>query len=120
VDASQKTAVPRLLAMLSVLAVFIPSAFMTGVGRQLFVPLSLAVGFAMLSSYVLSSTLVPVLSVWTLRAGHAREAGFFERLQSSYHGRLERTLRARWIVIVAYLAATGLVIAVLLPRIGTE
>src|SRR5438105_3656909 len=44
VEASRKTAVPRFLAMLSVLAVFIPSLFMTGVGRQLFVPLSLAVG----------------------------------------------------------------------------
>ena len=43
--------------MLCVLSVFLPSLFMTGVGRQLFVPLSLAVGFAMVSSYVLSSTL---------------------------------------------------------------
>ena len=43
----RKTAVPRLLAMLCVLAVFVPSFFMVGVGRQLFVPLSLAVGFAM-------------------------------------------------------------------------
>src|SRR5437667_3764207 len=48
IEASRKTAVPRLLAMLSVLAVFIPSFFMTGVGRQLFVPLSLAVGLALL------------------------------------------------------------------------
>src|SRR5207249_2239723 len=69
VEASKKTAVPRLLAMLCVLAVFIPSFFMAGVGRQLFVPLSLAVGFAMLSSYVLSSTLVPVLSTWLMKAG---------------------------------------------------
>jgi multidrug efflux pump subunit AcrB len=51
VDACRKTAIPRLLAMFCVLSVFIPSLFMTGVGRQLFVPLSLAVGFAMVSSY---------------------------------------------------------------------
>ncbi len=37
---------------------------MTGVSRSLFVPLSLAVGFAMIASFLLSSTLVPVLSVW--------------------------------------------------------
>src|SRR5213594_354581 len=49
IEASPKTAVPRLLAMLCVLSVFIPSLFMVGVGRQLFVPLSLAVGFAMIS-----------------------------------------------------------------------
>src|SRR6184192_751232 len=72
IEASRKTAVPRLLAMLSVLAVFLPSLFMAGVGRQLFVPLSLAVGFAMISSYLLSSTLVPVLSTWMLRKDIAR------------------------------------------------
>ena len=32
--------------------------------QALFVPLSLAVGFAMISSYLLSSTFVPVLSTW--------------------------------------------------------
>ena len=57
-----ETAVPRLLAMLCILAVFIPSFFMQGAARALFVPLSLAVGFAMVASYLLSSTFVPVLS----------------------------------------------------------
>jgi len=64
---NQDTAVPRLLAMLCVLAVFLPSFFMEGTARALFVPLSLAVGFAMVSSYVLSSTLVPVAAAWLLR-----------------------------------------------------
>src|SRR5258705_663342 len=77
VDACRKTAIPRLLSMLCVLSVFMPSLFMTGVGRQLFVPLSLAVGFAMVSSYVLSSTLVPVLSTWLIRAKHKSDEGFF-------------------------------------------
>ena len=45
-----ETAVPRLLAMLCILAVFIPSFFMQGAARALFVPLSLAVGFAMIAS----------------------------------------------------------------------
>ena len=53
---------PRLLAMLCILAVFIPSFFMQGAARALFVPLSLAVGFAMIACYLLSSTFVPVLS----------------------------------------------------------
>ena len=35
---------------------------MQGAARALFVPLSLAVGFAMIASYILSSTFVPVLS----------------------------------------------------------
>src|ERR1700687_753757 len=73
-DACRKTALPRLLSMLCVLAVFVPSYFMVGVGKQLFVPLSLAVGFAMISSYVLSSTLVPVLSAWVMRQGAKEES----------------------------------------------
>src|SRR5215471_17030304 len=58
IEACQKTITARLLSMLCVLSVFIPALFMVGVGRQLFVPLSLAVGFAMISSFLLSSTLV--------------------------------------------------------------
>src|SRR5207248_6144215 len=70
--ASAEVVVPRLLAMLSVVAVFVPSFFMTGVSQSLFVPLSLAVGFSMIASFVLSSSLVPVLSVWLLgKRGHA-------------------------------------------------
>src|SRR4029434_8734269 len=65
-DASGEVVVPRMLAMLSVVAVFVPSFFMTGVSRSLFVPLSLAVGVAMIASFLLSSSLVPVLSVWLL------------------------------------------------------
>src|SRR5713226_1164285 len=119
-DACQKTITARLLSMLCVLSVFIPSLFMAGVGRQLFVPLSLAVGFAMISSYVLSSTLVPVLCTWMLRAGHTAEPRFFERLRSSYRDRLKSVLRLRWAVIGVYLVASGALIYVLFPRIGTE
>ncbi len=73
-EASQEVVVPRLLAMLSVLAVFVPSFFMTGVARALFVPLSLAVGFAMGASYLLSGSLVPVLSIWFMRPHVERAA----------------------------------------------
>ena len=55
------TAAPRFLAMLCVLAVFIPTFIMKEPVRSLFMPLTLAVGFSMIASYVLSSTLVPVL-----------------------------------------------------------
>ncbi len=63
-----QTAVPRLLAMFCILAVFVPSFFMEGAARELFVPLSLSVGFAMIASYVLSSTFVPVVCVWLMKS----------------------------------------------------
>src|SRR4029450_7271958 len=60
--------------MLCVLAVFLPALFMTGVGRQLFVPLSLAVGFAMLASYFISSPLRAGISTWQMPPGPRRAA----------------------------------------------
>jgi len=120
VDACRKTAVPRFLAMLCVLSVFMPSLFMTGVGRQLFVPLSLAVGFAMVSSYLLSSTLVPVLSTWLIRPQHERQKGLFDKLQSGYRNGLGFVLRFRWLLAGAYLVVTAVLIDVLFPRVGEE
>jgi multidrug efflux pump subunit AcrB len=119
IEASRQTTTARLLSMLCVLAVFLPALFMTGVGRQLFVPLSLAVGFAMLASFLLSSTLVPVLSTWLLRSGH-REPAFFETVRTAYERRLNSTLGVRWLIVGVYFAAAALIIFLLVPRIGTE
>ncbi len=68
-DSGKEVALPLLVAMFCVLAVFVPSFFMQGVAKAMFIPLSLAVGFSMVASYLLASTFVPVLSVWMLR-GH--------------------------------------------------
>jgi multidrug efflux pump subunit AcrB len=118
-DASGEVVVPRLLAMLSVVAVFVPSFFMTGISRSLFVPLSLAVGFAMVASFLLSSTLVPVLSVWWLRThAHAAETelpadDWVERLRSRLAIVLQRIAPARGLLVAAYLVVTvGVVVAV--------
>jgi multidrug efflux pump subunit AcrB len=66
-DGTNETLVPNFLAMLCILAVFVSALFMQGAARNLFIPLALAVGFAMIASYILSTTLVPVLLVWVLR-----------------------------------------------------
>src|SRR6266699_2855904 len=77
VDSGREVALPLLIAMLCVLAVFVPSFFMAGAAKAMFVPLSLAVGFSMVASYLLSSTLVPILSVWLLRGrAHKTEASY--------------------------------------------
>jgi multidrug efflux pump subunit AcrB len=119
--ASAKTAVPRLLAMLCILAVFVPSFFMAGVGQQLFVPLSLAVGFAMVSSYVLSSSLVPVLSAWVIRKPHGESGtGLFHRLREAYTRYIRFTIRLRWPLAAVYLVSCAALTWLLFPRIGTE
>src|SRR4051812_41432219 len=109
-----ETAIPRLLAMLCILAVFVPSFFMQGAAQALFVPLSLAVGFSMVTSYLLSSTFVPVLSVWLLRhakqAEHARPGLFsFARFREGYAAFLGGIVRVRWLVAGAYLGVIALV-----------
>ncbi|HVN80032.1 MAG TPA: efflux RND transporter permease subunit [Terriglobia bacterium] len=122
IEACRKTAVPRLLAMLCVLSVFIPSFFMVGVGQQLFVPLSLAVGFAMASSYVLSSSLVPVLSTWLMRhTGGAQEGrSLFERFRSRYGVYLSSVVRFRWAVVGLYGVGSAVLLMLLVPHLGTE
>jgi multidrug efflux pump subunit AcrB len=118
VEACSRTAMARLLSMLCVLAVFVPSFFMVGVGRQLFVPLSLAVAFSMVASYLLSSTLVPVFSTWLMKEAHrGEERGFFRRLYEKYLGAM---LRVRWPLVIVYLASAIGLVWVLLPRMGTE
>jgi multidrug efflux pump subunit AcrB len=124
---NQQTAVPRLLAMLCVLAVFIPSFFMQGAGRALFVPLSMAVGFAMVTSYLLSSTFVPVLSTWLLRhhhrlgeEGEARRQTSFERAQESYGRAIGPIVRLRWLVVPVYLVASLAVVFLVGRTLGVE
>ena len=125
-DASGEVVVPRLLAMLAVVAVFVPSFFMTGVSRSLFVPLSLAVGFAMIASFLLSSSLVPVLSVWWLGKGHRRReekpqaSDWVERLRTRLAGLLQRIAPARGLLVAAYLVVTVGAVATVGPALGRE
>jgi multidrug efflux pump subunit AcrB len=91
---------------------------MVGVARQLFVPLSLAVGFSMIASYLLSSSLVPVFSTWLMREAHRGEEHGL--LRSLYERYLNVVLRFRWPLTLVYLvSALGLLYS-LLPRMGTE
>src|ERR1700726_4516641 len=122
VEACSRTAMARLLSMLCILAVFVPSLFMIGVSRQLFVPLSLAVAFSMIASYLLSSSLVPVFSTWLMREAHRGEEheGTFGRLRSLYGRYLNLVLLWRWPVTILYLGASLGLLWILSPRIGTE
>src|SRR5262249_35716082 len=112
-DATAETTVPRFLAMLCIVAVFIPAFFMNGAARNLFVPLSLAVGFAMMGSYFLSSTFVPVLSVWVLggESGHGPSGGSaFAALSRRYHRMARFLIAHRRVVVLSYLGLCALIV----------
>jgi multidrug efflux pump subunit AcrB len=78
------------------------------------------VGFSMVASFILSSTLVPILVVWLLpkKARHAEaKGGAIGRL---YGGAVKAAVATRWVLVPAYLAAAGMAIWNFGPRIGTE
>ncbi|HEY2152535.1 MAG TPA: efflux RND transporter permease subunit [Vicinamibacterales bacterium] len=124
--ATQRTVVARFLSMLAVVAVFVPSFLMTGVAQNLFVPLSLAVAFAMIASFILSSSLLPVLFLWIHRkidfGRHLLVAGRweFERWRDRWVATLERLGRVRWVVLGAYALGVALILVVLGPRLSQE
>ena len=123
-EASREVAIPRLLAMLCVLAVFLPSFFMVGPARSLFVPLSLAVGFSMGASYLLSSSLVPVLSNWLLKAekvhGTGTAEGPFDRFRQRFYTWLDRLMALPAFLLSAYTIVTIAIVLVIVPRLPRE
>jgi multidrug efflux pump subunit AcrB len=123
-SASGEVAIPRLLAMLSVLAVFLPSFFMTGPAHALFVPLSLAVGFSMGASYLLSSSLVPVLSNWMLKPelveAHRSADERFDRFRQRFLATLARIMKRQTLLLTAYAVVAALVLIFILPRLARE
>ena len=123
VDAMHEVMQPRLLALLCILAVFIPTFFMVGIGRALFPPLALAVSFSMIASYFISTTLVPVLAARLFRdAGHASaEAGssILRGLLDGYTRFAGAVVRLRWLALGVYVLAC-LPALFLVRRLGTE
>ena len=122
VEACSRTALARLLSMFCILAVFVPSFFMIGVGGSCSCRLSLAVAFSMIASYLLSSSLVPVFSTWLMRrSASRRRARRIVRRLRSFYGAICRSCcgsAGRWWSVI-WPWRFGL-LYLLLPRMGTE
>src|SRR5262249_1465462 len=124
-NASNATAVPRLLALFCILSVFIPAFIMQDPLRSLFMPLTLGVGFAMISSYMLSSTFVPIMCVYLLKHvkhehSGSEKPGLFDRLLAAYGKAVSWFVHARWLLVPTYLAACALILGGLGLQVGTE
>ncbi len=73
---ASEVALPELVSTLCTFLVLAPLALMPGMGEFLFMPLTLAVAFAMCSAYILSRTLVPTCSAaWLSGHGHGHGHG---------------------------------------------
>ena len=126
-DSGKEVALPLLISMLCVLAVFVPAYFMAGAAKAMFVPLSLAVGFSMIASYLLASSFVPVAAIWMIRGHRQKEVetatarrASFAKFQDGYKQAIQKVTRVRWLVVGGYLAIVAVVIIIIGGRLGIE
>jgi multidrug efflux pump subunit AcrB len=108
-DGASQIAVPAIVSTLCICIVFGPIAFLTGAARALFVPLAMAVVFAMMMSYFLSRTLVPTMVHYLLpqeRGGANRWTAAFEKrfteLRAGYGRVLAWSLERKRFVVIAF------------------
>lgn len=115
---------PLLLILLSILAVFTPALFMTGVPRGMFRPLSLSVGFSLIASFILSLTFVPVAANWLLKVNPEENQktgrNRFEKFRIRYRTSLEKRIVSSSIITWLYLIGSICVLVILFLIIGTE
>jgi multidrug efflux pump subunit AcrB len=107
-DSAKEIAAPAFVSTLCICIVFVPVVFIAGAAKSLFIPLAMAVVFAMLTSYFLSRTLVPTMVQFLLGSEppegtgrgpvarlHAVIERGFERLRDAYARTLARLLDQR-------------------------
>jgi multidrug efflux pump subunit AcrB len=134
IEGSQQIAVPAFVSTLAICIVFVSVLFLTGPAKFLFTPLALAVVYAMLASYLLSRTLVPVMVKYLLRGeegGHRarREGPFtrfhqvfergFQNFRTGYVNILNWSLHNRLAIFVLF-GLLGLASLAIIPLVGRD
>ncbi len=132
-DGASEVTRPLTIVTVTISIVFFPIVFLTGIGKFLFTPLAMAVIFAILTSRLLATTLVPVCAAKFFRSSRleevensalstphsAHEGGWFTALRRAYAKALQTVLRFRWLVL-AGVAALFVASMFLLKFVGTE
>ncbi|MDJ1504901.1 efflux RND transporter permease subunit [Xanthocytophaga agilis] len=106
---AQQIATPTLVATLTICIVFVSVLFLEGPARFLFAPMAMSVVFAMLASYLLSRTLVPMLANLMLGAeehhhteGHeAKPKNIFARMHAGFNNSFER-FQSRYMTMLSW------------------
>lgn len=125
---AQQIALPAIMATLAICVVFFPVVLLTGPSQFLFTPMALSVVMAMMASYVLSRTLVPILCRMLLQHEEIHTHGhelfpafnrFFDRLQAKYDSLLHLLMDNRKIVMTT--VGVFFAITMIIPFVvGTE
>ena len=114
---------PLTIVTITISVVFFPIVFMGGIGKFLFMPLAIAVIFAIWTSRLLASTFVPVCAARFFKQRKAQSEdereSWFGRVRDRYTHALDRVLQLRWRALAA---TAGLFILSMLifKLIGTE
>lgn len=125
-DALLEISIPKLLILLCILAVLTPAFIMTGIPKDMFMPLSMAVAFAMIASFIASQTLVPILANWMMKTKHNVEANtpkkraFFEKFRVNYSYRMRKWAPRSLFLFSMYMLLCGAIIVILLQAVGTD
>ncbi len=115
-DAVLEISIPKLLILLSILAVLIPSFLMTGIPKDMFMPLSIAVGFSMIASFIFSQTFVPIMANWIMkkkphqgRIAGRKHTGFsrFKIQYTHFIGKIQQ--KTPMVISIYVLVATSLI-----------
>jgi len=128
-DGCKEVLIPVLVASCTTVIVLVPLAFMPGIAGFLFRPLTVAVAFAMLTSFLLSRTFVPMACARFMPDGHHGH-GLIEQITMPFHRILdfvvlgyERLLKLalgyRWSCI-ALVTLLLLISLSLIDRLGKE
>lgn len=107
-DGTHEVALPMLVITISILIVYLPIMFFTGIIRFLFVPLALAVSYTMLASYVASMTVAPVTINALIKGGEHHDSWFdqlFHWFVDRYAVALSWCLRHKTSVVTASVLA---------------
>ncbi|MBP9206798.1 MAG: efflux RND transporter permease subunit [Kofleriaceae bacterium] len=129
IAATKEIGLAVLSTTLSLMAVFLPVAFMSGIVGRFLMGFGLTMAFAILVSMFVSFTLTPMMAARWLPppppAGEHRRKSWLERaadafnrpLASGYHRLMAWSLRHRWVVVVACIGACASV-PVVMPKVG--
>jgi multidrug efflux pump subunit AcrB len=144
-DACKEIAFPKLLILFCILAVFAPAFTMEGIPGSLFFPLSLAIAFSMITSYLLSQTFVPVMANWIMKRHVAapgeptitttekdtwdqkkillegsRPNSPFNKFRRRFMSLLDRLMPLKRSVVIVYVVVAVSLAALLLMTIGRD
>ncbi len=120
-EACKEIALPKFLILLCILAVFVPAFFMTGIPKAMFVPLTLSVGLAMIASFLLSQTFVPVMSNWMLKDHSVQHSSKgWKKFSIQCRQKVNYSIDKRKWLVPLYVVATITIAILVYQAIGKE